>query len=352
MELDEFFEDKMIADLATESVKILQDEFYSKPFEFSYSSLNKLLWNPVVFHQLYVLKMKEEKTDAHLVHGKIIHALLLEENKFNDQFIISPGTLPTGNLKLVIDRVFVHHIELQKNGDQRDRLEDFDQAILDVLKDINLHQSLKTDQQRLDKILTGDAINYWNFLKTKGNKTLIDQQTYDYCKNSVDLIKQDANICELIGCNVTEFDNKEVYNELPLTASLSQKPFGIKGIIDNIVVDHDKKVIRINDIKTTSKDLKDFPESVEYYSYWMQAVIYTTLVVTKYFDYIHNRGYNVEFRFIVIDRMFNTYPFLVSQKTLELWLPKLLDVFNKAEWHYVNKRYDLPYDFAMGKVVL
>jgi hypothetical protein len=50
--------------------------------------------------------------------------------------------------------------------------------------------------------------------------------------------------------------------------------------------------------------------------------------------------------------MFNTYPFLVSQKTLESWLPKLLDVLNKAEWHYINKRYDLPYDFATGKVIL
>lgn len=352
MELETFFEDKMIADLATESVKILQDEFYSKRFEFSYSSLNKLLWNPVVFHQLYVLKMKEEKTDAHLVHGKIIHALLLEENKFNDLFIISPGVLPTGNLKLVIDRVFVHHIELEKNGDQRDKLEDFDQAILDVLKDINLHQSLKTDQQRLDKILTGDAINYWDFLKTKGNKTLIDQQTYDYCKNAVDLIKTDPNICDLIGCNVTEFDNKEVFNELPLVAKINERPFDIKGIVDNVVIDHDKKIIYINDIKTTSKDLKDFAESVEYYSYWMQAAVYTTLVVTKYFDYILNRGYNLEFRFIVIDRMFNTYPFFVTQKTLETWHSRLIQVLDKAEWHYVNKRYDLPYDFAMGKVVL
>jgi hypothetical protein len=352
MELDEFFEDKMIADLATESVKILQDEFYSKPFEFSYSSLNKLLWNPVVFHQLYILKMKEEKTDAHLVHGKIIHALLLEENKFNDLFIISPGVLPTGNLKLVIDRVFFHHLELEKNGDERDRLEDFDQAILDVLKDINLHQSLKTDQQRLDKILTGDAINYWDFLKTKGNKTLIDQQTYEFCKNAVDLIKTDVQICELIGCNVTEFDNKDVYNEVLLNAQMNGKPFGLKGIIDNIVVDHDKKVIRINDVKTTSKDLKDFQDSVEFYSYWMQAVIYTTLVTTKFFNYIDTEGYSVEFRFIVIDKMFNVYPFLVSTKTLGDWLTRFLTCLEKAEWHYINKRYDLPYEFALGKVVL
>jgi len=352
MEIESFFEDKMIADLATESVKILEDEFYSKRFEFSYSSLNKLLWNPVVFHQLYVLKMKEEKTDAHLVQGKVIHCLLLEENKFNDQFVISPSSLPTGNLRTVVDRVFVHHLELASNGDQRDRLEDFSNAILDILKDMNYHQSLKTDEQRLDKVITGEAMSYWNFLKTKGSKTLIDQAMYDYCKNAVDLIKQDEQITSLIGTNVTEFDNKEVFNELPLVAKMNAKPFDLKGIIDNIVVDHDKKVIYINDIKTTSKDLKDFSESVEYYSYWMQAVIYTSLVTTKFFDYIHSRGYNIEFRFIVIDRMFNVYPFEVSRKTLTSWLDRFMEVIGKAEWHYINKRYDLPYDFATGKVVL
>jgi hypothetical protein len=296
--------------------------------------------------------MKEEKTDAHLVQGKIIHALLLEEDKFDEQFIKSPVNLPTGNTKTVIDSVYRHHEEVSKNGDLRTKLEEFDQAILDVLVDMNLHQSLKTDQQRLDKIITEDSISYWEFLKKKGNKTLIDEQTYTFCKNAVDLIKQDKEICNLIGCDITEFDNKEVYNEMALTCEINGKPFGLKGILDNVVVDHDKKVIRINDIKTTSKDLKDFPESVEFYSYWLQSSIYTTLVGTKFFSYIHNEGYAVEFRFIVIDRMFNVYPFLVTEKTMTTWFEGFLKVIEKAEWHYVNKRYHLPYDYALGKVVL
>jgi hypothetical protein len=352
MEIDDFFEDKMLTELVTESVKMLEDEFYSKRFEFSYSSLNKLLWNPVVFHQLYVLKMKEEKTDAHLVQGKVIHCLLLEENKFNDQFIISPSSLPTGNLRSVVDRVYSHYKELSSNGDQRTRLEEFSEAILDILRDMNYHQSLKTDEQRLDKVLTGEAISYWDFLMTKNGKTLVDQDTYNFCKGAVDLIKSDPNVCELIGANVNDFSNKDVYNELPLTANISGKPFGLKGIVDNIVVDHNKKIIFINDLKTTSKELKDFSESVEYYNYWMQAVIYTTLVSTKFFHYIHSEGYSVQFRFLVIDKMFNVYPFLVSEKTLTDWLTRFLTCLEKAEWHYINKRYDLPYEFALGKVVL
>ena len=340
-----------LEDIMQESAELLEKDFYNKKFYFSYSSLNKLMWNPAVFYQLYVLGMKEERTDSHLVQGKIIHALLLEEEKFNDMFVISPAKLPGDSIKAVVDRVFAHYLELSQNGDSRTELKDFDQAVLDVMVDMNYHQSLKTDQQRLDKIILPEAINYWDFLKTKGDKILIDQQTYDFCKNAVEIIKTDESVCNLIGCNLTEFDNKEVFNEVPLSVEYRNAPFGLKGIIDNVVIDHDKKIIFINDIKTTSKDLKDFKETVEFYSYWLQAVIYCSMVGIKHRELMES-GYELKFHFIVIDRAFQTYPFYVTESTLSSWLTRMDKVLAAANWHYVNKRYDLPHEFAMGSVVL
>lgn len=340
-----------LEDLMNESIERLEEDFYSKKFYFSYSSLNKLLWSPAVFHQLYILGLKEEKQEAHLVHGKIIHGLLLEPEKFNEQFIISPDSLPTGNPRMVIDRVFAHHIELAKNGDSRTKLTEFLDAIIDVMKDMNYHQNLKTDNQRLDKIISPESISYWEFLKSKGNKTLIDQQSYDFCNNAVEMIKTNKDICTLLGCNLSEFENKEVFNELELKMDIPNKIFGLKGIVDNLVIDHDKKILYINDVKTTSKDLKDFPETVEFYSYWMQAVIYSILVSLKYTNLIL-QGYKIEFSFIVIDKMFQVYPFKVKDSTLKEWLNKFEDVLFKAEWHYTNKNYELPYEFAIGSVVL
>jgi hypothetical protein len=340
-----------LEDLMEESIKIMQDDFYNKKFYFSYSSLNKLLWSPAVFHSMYILGLKEERTDAHLVQGKIVHALLLEEDKFNDQFIISPGKLPGDSVKTVIDRVFNHYTEVSANGDLRSKLEDFDQAVLDVMKDMNYHQSLKTDQQRLDKIISTETTNYWDFLKTKGNKTLIDQETYDFCKNAVDLIKTNKDLCSLISCNLNDFDNKEVHNEIALSVEYANAPFGLKGIIDNLVLDHDKKIIFVNDIKTTSKDLKDFKETIEFYSYWLQAVIYCTMVSIKYKELLES-GYELKFHFVVIDRAFQTYPFYVTESTLKDWLKRMDKVLEAANWHYVNKNYTLPYEFATGSVVL
>ena len=63
-------------------------------------------------------------------------------------------------------------------------------------------------------------------------------------------------------------------------------------------------------------------------------------------------GYEFKFHFIVIDKMFQTYAFPVSENTLKTWLTRLNQTLDKAEWHYVNKRYDLPYDFATGSVTL
>jgi hypothetical protein len=136
-----------------------------------------------------------------------------------------------------------------------------------------------------------------------------------------------------------------------MSCNIINKSFGLKGIVDNLVIDHDQKVLYINDVKTTSKDLKDFPETVEFYSYWMQAAIYSTMAVVKFQSLLSN-GYELKFHFVVVDKNFQTYAFPVKNVTLEHWFERLSISLDKAEWHYTNKSYDLPYDFATKSITL
>lgn len=329
-------------------------EFYDRPFKFSYSSMNKLIWNPVVFYTMYVLGLKEEKTDAHLIKGKIIHALMLEEDKFKEHFVISPNNLPKDSPKMIIDRVFYHHAANTKNDTNLFytlTLNDYQPLILDILKEINLYQTLKTDAQRLEKVIVPESTTYWNIQLVKDTKTVIDQATYDYCKSATDLIKMKPDVSHLLGLNEVYDQNVEIYNEQYMECELKDYPFGLKGFLDNIKVDHVNKIIYVNDLKTTSKELKDFKESIEYYQYWLQAMIYLIMVSQK-FEHLLDAGYDVKFHFIVIDSNFQSYAFPVSESTVNQWYKRAIESFDIAKYHYTERRYELPYHFDRGIVTL
>jgi hypothetical protein len=75
------------------------------------------------------------------------------------------------------------------------------------------------------------------------------------------------------------------------------------------------------------------------------------MIGIKYMDLLSS-GYEIKFHFVVIDRAFQTYSFPVTEHTLNTWLDRMNKVLEAADWHYTNKRYDLPYSFATGSVVL
>jgi len=326
--------------------KGLEDKFYSQPFSFSYSGLSKLLYSPGLFYNHYILQEREERLDQHLIEGKVIHCLVLDNGSFNKQFIVSPSNLPSTNSKSVIDKLFYDKKVIEGE------LEEHDQLILEILRDINLHQSLKTDQQRLDKIITEDVKSYWSFLKQKGNKDLLDQETLDKCTKSVEILKNDKHVNELMGLTMSDFELQEIFNEQPIETKLKNAPFGLKGIVDNIKIDYAAKTVYINDLKTSSKTLSEFKESIEYYNYDLQAAIYSVLVSYK-FSEILNSSWKIQFSFVVIDKYQQVGIYEVSQDTLIRWDEKLSNTLEIARAHYVTRDYTKPAEFiAQGKVII
>ena len=326
--------------------KGLEDKFYSQPFSFSYSGLSKLLYSPGLFYNHYILQEREERLDQHLIEGKVIHCMLLDNGSFNNQFIVSPSNLPSTNSKSVIDKLFYDKKVVEGE------LEEHDQLILEILRDINLHQSLKTDQQRLDKIITEDVKSYWGFLKQKGNKDLLDQETLDKCTKSVEILRNNKHVNELMGLTMSDFELQEIFNEQPIETELKNAPFGLKGIVDNIKIDYAAKTVYINDLKTSSKTLNEFKESIEYYNYDLQAAIYSVLVSYK-FSEILNSSWKIQFSFVVIDKYQQVGIYEVSQDTLIRWDEKLSNTLEIARVHYVTRDYTKPAEFiAQGKVII
>jgi hypothetical protein len=327
--------------------KQAEAEFYSKPFYFSYSGLNKLLYSPSLFYSHYILKQREDSEEKHMVSGQAIHCLLLEPEKFHEKFIISLDKLPEGKSRGVIQRVY------SKYQESKEELKDYRDEIILAMKDEDFHQNLKTDDQRMEKLLTAPNISYFDHLRKREGKKLIDADTLEFCRQSVEVVKSDQKIRDLLRIDAGKFSAYEVYNEHFIECRIGDRPFGLKGVVDNIVIDHTENIIYINDLKTTSKSLADFEESVEYYNYWLQAIIYQKLVrecLQKTHLNKEVMDYEIKFNFVVVDSSLQAYVFGLKPSTVESWIARTHEVLKAAEYHYTQRDYKLPYKFAVNQV--
>ena len=325
-----------------------EEQFYlNDKFKFSYSSLNKLLFSPSLFYKDYILNDREVRTDKHLVEGKLIHCLVFEPEELDNKFNIVPGKSPSDNIRKVLK-------DMSLRTDAETLVSCEDSIILDSLKNLNLFQSLKADESRIAKVRTEDNEPYWKFLSNT-NVDVVDQDTLLKCQEQADNIKGNGEVMSIFGELETDFelDPIETYAEKYLTSGLSKMPFGLHGYIDYYKVNHKDKLVTICDLKTTSKSISDFKDTVDYYNYWLQAAIYCKLVyenLSKQVDDIDS--YKILFKFVVVDRYNQVYPFDVSEETLNNWAMSLLNVIKAAEYHYNERNYSLPYEFLVEKVKL
>jgi len=327
----------------------LEDEFFSQPFMMSYSGLNKLLFSPVLFHQHYILKQRDDVVDKPMVEGKLLHCLLLNPEDFEKEFVLMSSDMPSDGPRKVLDKIY----EIMKADGKSEMDGTFMDHILDVLKEQNLYQSLKTDDQRIDKMTTTKNIKYLDYKFQAEKKTVVDQDMYDFAKNTVDIIKSNSKLMDIMGFNQDSLTtNIKQYNELDLVClEFEDYSFGIRGIIDNLVVDHDAKVIRVNDLKKTSKSIGQFDESIDYYNYWMQAALYR-LLVNHIKETTFGVDYPVEFRFIVVDPYMQVAPIRISEDTQKYWALELEDKLEQANYHFKERDFSLPYEFLTGEYVI
>lgn len=351
----------------------LEAKFYASSFRFSYSSLNKLMNAPRSFYKEYILKEKDDEEMRHLTRGKMIHYLILDNGLFDDYYILAPSGVPTATTKDVVDAVARHHIELAENGEAKgNTLDDYTDAVLDVLVDIDKYQGLKDDpkhpfktgdEKRLEKIVTEQAKEYFEFLITKGDREIIDPSVLDECTVAADAVKNDKKLRELLGLDIDPTDpNYKVFNEVHLKMDDISKlggitQFGIHGFLDNMVVDLENKVVRINDVKSTGKSLTKFEESVEYWNYWLQAGIYWILATNFIKNEVESSDTNwedfkFEFRFVVVDKYNQVYAFKLKPETMSKCINEAAKCLKKGAYHYEQRDYTLPYDFVAGEVEL
>jgi len=335
-----------------------EDLFYSKEFYFSYSSLSKLKHSPGIFYRRYILGDSKDTYHKSTIEGKLIHCLLLNPELFDQEFILMPSSSPSANtIKVIdslVDKLNAERIIIENDLTKDPELSDYEDDILEILKEQNLHQKLIEDSARISKIITGESSSYFNYKLYSNLRHVIDLDTYDRCLEAKELIMNHPVAKQM---NIDKTQDIISLNEIEIKYKDDTFPFGLKGILDNVTIDVNNKILRINDLKTTSKTLHDFKDAVDFWDYWLQAAIYFRLAKAA----MDQGSFKVEnfndewtciFSFIVIDRYNHIYSFEVSEDSMIKWQIELQDLLHEAKYHYESRDFSLPFNFLKTKIVL
>jgi hypothetical protein len=318
------------------------------------SALKLLVDSPRKYFNHYVLNEKEKYSAKHFDEGSLVHCMVLEADELQNKFVNMGISVPTDSTRLCLE----HLLSLGRSASE---LEEYAEEIINYLKDVNLHQSLVDDkkadkngvmltgdEKRLTKIINENSKEYFRIQIEGRDKTIVDVASWDKCYAKAQAVLSNPKASFLLN---KQDETDEVRTEIELSDRPDELQFGVKGILDAIRVDRINKVIYVSDLKTHNGKLKDFPDAVKKYNYWLQPVIYkilaNSLLRGRAFDY------QVIFHYIVVDQNDDVYCFPVSEQTMDTWTEELTQMINtQVTYHINNKDFSLPYNFANNLISL
>jgi len=314
--------------------QLLEEFIQSKP-NLSFSGLSKYHYSPYLFYKHYVLNQKEDISGDFITKGKLLHCLVLEPENFTKKFSLLPNKLPIDNHQVVLKMLYSRHLDdpellIAPLGDYQDE-------IGQIMAEIDYYSAIKTDSDRGKKLILDVNEEYWNYLLTAQSKVAVSQQDYNEILEKTQLLNQDK-VCKWL----LEFTESEKEVSIPNATEF----FGLRGIIDCIRVKENAKTVFVSDLKTTSKRIQDFPETVEYYNLWLQAALYYKFAKHYYPDY------SVTFTFIVVDSYGVVYPFKVSESTMEQWLERTNVLIDQVKQSFAEQNFRLPKSYINYEIFL
>ena len=160
--------------------------------------------------------------------------------------------------------------------------------------------------------------------------------------------------------NRTSFEDTLQENfrvQVPLTANL---PFGeenvwMKGVLDSLIIDHEKKEITIVDLKSTAVGLYSIPGVIRRFSYHLQLIWYTHLVMgTNSLGLPPSCNYKINAKLVFV-RTKPGYEVVVVPLGDKIMAEAWDDVNQLVwdyQWHLKNDEWDYPRWISNGELTL
>ena len=181
-------------------------------------------------------------------------------------------------------------------------------------------------------------------------KYVLSKKLYDSAHACINSINRNGAIQRILSQNL--FEPKEFYNEIALFSDIEVVfPDGIstiirfKGKLDSVVWDPEKKVLYLNDIKTTSKGLSYFMGYIyndvpydgvfEHRSYYTQLYIYSVLLQMYFQKILGIDDYTLYTNIFAVETTgeYRSESFRINNSYIELGKKEFKELMVRLAWH-------------------
>ena len=181
-------------------------------------------------------------------------------------------------------------------------------------------------------------------------KFVLSKKLYDSAHACINSINRNGAIQRILSQNL--FEPKEFYNEIALFSDIEVVfPDGVstiirfKGKLDSVVWDPEKKILYLNDIKTTSKGLSYFMGYIyndvpydgvfEHRSYYTQLYIYSVLLQMYFQKILGIDDYTLYTNIFAVETTgeYRSESFRINNSYIELGKKEFNELMVRLAWH-------------------
>lgn len=269
----------------------------------SYSSIKDFLENRNKYYKKWVLKedLKEEETSS-LKNGSLVDCLLYTPEEFESRFSLSSVQEPTGQMLKFVKALFSKTIDY--TNDEGSITRSFESISKEAYNDVKFDRNgnvvdFKRDsyEKVIEKFVGSDAELYYNALRNNYGKTVVELSHVQNAEKTVYELKNNWVTREIISReNSKRF---EVYKQFPILFSYMNYP--LKGLLDQLELDHEERTIQPIDGKTCWDNEREFQTNWFKYKYYIQAAVY--YLAAKHWAEVEGWGHykTLPMKFVVAD---------------------------------------------------
>lgn len=270
--------------------------------------------------------------------GSLVDCLILDEDKFEEKYLIAKAKEPTATLLEIFNKTFPDCTESQIEEIVNQQTEDG--------KYIYWGSTKKPELRRAN----WDNPEFWDYWKEKEKAKqfiLVSQENYNQAIEAKFNFRRDGFIAKLLR-------EKEINTHVVL--QFNYEEFNCKSELDIVLIDHKEKTIQEIDLKSSSSNRFGFVSDIKKYRYDFQRAFYN-IGMKKYAEEL---GYTLLAPSIIYIPSFSNSPcylFEFEEKYVSGLnytdkygnvIESVDSAFERLTWHLNNDLWEYPMDYYIN----